>query len=119
MYLQYAGDAKANQDLFHSWEWLRDLCSGQPEQAWEALAWLVESAPDDHTLEVLGCGHLLDFLWQHPSFDDTLLSKAQLSSKFFKAASWCRFHPEEDGEVRTKHFESRLRESPFFSEPAP
>lgn len=119
MYLNYAADSRANQALFHSWEWLRDLCTTQPEQAWEALTWLIENAPDDYTLEVIGCGHLLDFLWQHPSFDEQLLDNAHLSGKFLKAACWCWFDPKEDGEARTRHFERRLRESPFFSEPAP
>ncbi|MEK8035077.1 hypothetical protein AACH06_30030 [Ideonella sp. DXS29W] len=112
-YLQYAGDSKANRSLFHSWEWVNWVCAHHPDEGLECLVWLTDHAPNERVLEVIGCGHLQDLLWKHPSFSEQVVAKARTSQPFYLAAKWCELDDEDVGDEQANEFQVQLDASPF------
>ncbi|MBX3628115.1 MAG: hypothetical protein KF892_24105 [Rhizobacter sp.] len=112
-YLEFAGNPKANRSLFYSWEWLNWVCRQHPEEGLESLAWLIDRAPNEQVLEVIGCGHLQDLLWQHPSYAEQIIAMAKTSRSFYLAARWCELDDEDLGAERANEFQSQLDASPF------
>jgi hypothetical protein len=118
-YLRFASEKPRDESLFWSWEWLRDLCAHHPGQAWDALLWLCERAPDDDALETIGGGHLQDFLWQHPQYAQEFLERATIDEKFYRAARWCELDDEDVGEAAADAFDKALAASRFNGPGAP
>ena len=110
-YLLYAEDSKQNDHLFYAWEWIMDLSRKNPEAAWRAYGQLVERA-SDHALEMIGCGPLLDFLWLNPSYEQRFIELAHSNPRFYKAAKWCSWDPD-DTDERIEEFARRIESSPF------
>ena len=115
-YLRYASEVPRDDTLFWAWEWVRDLCASRPDEAWPALVWLCERAPDDRTLEIVGCGHLQNFLWQHPQFAQAVIDRATADAKFYRAAQCCELEEEDVGASAAQAFEVAISNSPHNPE---
>jgi hypothetical protein len=112
LYLRYVEDPEGNEDQFHAWEWLMWLSRQHPKEAWIAYRWLASNASSTIALERIGCGPLLDFLWQHPQYAEKLLEAAHADERFYLAARWCELDPDSP-ESEAMEFSSRLGASPF------